>query len=86
MDDEKKTTNAHALEPEQKVSSTDLSMRIAWRYQSQPKFEVSLFKNPPSFDHISFLLERGSDFNMVPPMLLYNEILAILCRHHKVSP
>lgn len=41
-DDEKKATSTQTQEPEQKVSSTNSSMRIAWRYQSQPKFEVSI--------------------------------------------
>lgn len=41
-DDGKKATSTQTQEPEQKVPSTNSSMRIAWRYQSQPKFEVSL--------------------------------------------
>ncbi|XP_068673027.1 elongator complex protein 4-like isoform X2 [Montipora foliosa] len=41
-DKEIKTSGAHVQETEQKVSSTDSSMRIAWRYQTQPKFESTL--------------------------------------------
>ncbi|XP_067043391.1 elongator complex protein 4-like isoform X3 [Acropora muricata] len=40
-DDGKKATSTQTQEPEQKVPSTNSSMRIAWRYQSQPKFECT---------------------------------------------
>ena len=46
-DKESKTAGSSVHNPEQKTPSTDQSMKIAWRYQNQPKFEVS-FCNLPS--------------------------------------
>jgi len=40
-DKESKTAGSSVHNPEQKTPSTDQSMKIAWRYQNQPKFESS---------------------------------------------
>lgn len=39
--DDSKTPSSGIQEPEQKALPADQSMKIAWRYQNQPKFEVS---------------------------------------------
>ena len=40
--DEADTKTTVSSEQGQRTLSTDQSMKIAWRYQNQPKFEVSL--------------------------------------------